>query len=362
MARTTPLHERHAAAGARMVDFAGWDMPLHYGSQLGEHKAVREAAGMFDVSHMTQVEIRGTQATDFLRHALANDVAGMDDGKALYSCLLNDDGGVVDDGIVYRLGEGLYRLVINAATRDKDLAWLERIAADFAVDLRERDDLAMLAVQGPEARERVHAVLTGDLVEHARALGRFRLVTAGQTGVARTGYTGEDGYEIMLPGPEAVGLWDSLLDAGVRPAGLGARDTLRLEAGMPLYGHEMDEETSPLVAGLAWTIAWEPADRAFRGRAALERERAAGVDRHLVGLSINGRGVARAQQVVSTAAGDGRVTSGGFSPLINGSIALARVPVDVGPGDEVTIDMRGRPVGARVVRYPFVRGGRVVVE
>lgn len=358
MAKTTPLYEHHRAAGARLVDFAGWEMPLHYGSQIDEHHAVRRAAGMFDVSHMAQLEIRGTAATAFLQHVFANDVGRMEDGRALYGCLLNEQGGVIDDGIAYRFAAGLYRLVSNAATRERVLPWLQGHAERFGVDLRERDDLGMIAVQGPDARERVHSVLTGDLAERARGLGRFRHVGAGETHVARTGYTGEDGHEIMLPAAEAGALWEALLDRGVAPAGLGARDTLRLEAGLALYGHEMDEDTTPLEAGLGWTIAWEPAEREFVGRVALERQREAGVARELVGVMLVGRGVARSGQTVYTPRGEGRVTSGGFSPTLECSIALARVPAGTAPGEEIEVDIRGRRVAARIERYPFVRAGK----
>lgn len=359
MPRRTPLYDRHRAAGARLVDFAGWDMPVHYGSQIDEHHAVRRDAGMFDVSHMNQVDLAGAGAEDFLRRLCANDVARLDDGAALYTCLLNDDGGVVDDGIVYRLAPTRYRLIVNAATRAKDLDWIGRHAGDFEVDWRERDDLAMIAVQGPAARERVHAVLDAGLADAAAALARFHAAGDGGALVARTGYTGEDGYEIMLPGDDAPALWDSLAGTGVAPVGLGARDTLRLEAGMSLYGQDMDDTVTPLEAGLAWTVAWEPAERRFIGREALEAQRAAGPARRLVGLVLEGRGIVRAHYPVETDAGAGEVTSGGYAPTLERSIALARVPADAGDACEVVI--RGRRVPARVVQYPFVRNGRVRV-
>jgi len=358
--RRTPLYELHADAGARIVDFAGWQMPIHYGSQLHEHHAVRRDAGMFDVSHMNQLDLAGPDASDFLRHVFANDVARMDDGKALYGCLLNESAGVIDDGIVYRVDDTHYRFVLNAATRDKDLDWLRGHARDFDLELRERDDLAMIAVQGPNARERVHGILGTGLAEAAGNLKRFRFTIDGDTWIARTGYTGEDGYELMLPGDEATETWNALHQAGVRPIGLGARDTLRLEAGMALYGHEMDEETTPLEAGLGWTIAWEPESRAFIGREALARQRGQGAARVLTGLVLTGRGIAREQLTVSTDAGEGVVTSGGFSPTLERSIALARVPAGADPDCEVMI--RNRAVPARMVDYPFVRNGRPRVE
>ena len=355
MATPTPLLDHHRAAGARLVEFAGWEMPLHYGSQLEEHHAVRRAAGMFDVSHMTQLDIGGADATAFLRRVLANDVARVDAGRALYGCLLNERGGVVDDGLAYRFGEGAYRLVTNAATRTRVLEWLHGHAADFAVALRSPEAPAMIAVQGPEAREHVHAVLPPGLADAARALRRFQHVADGRTVVARTGYTGEDGYEIMLPGSEAGALWDALHARGVAPAGLGARDTLRLEAGLALYGHEMDEETTPLEAGLGWTVAWQPESRRFVGRDALQREYAEGPVRELVGIGLSGRGVARAGQTVHTDRGAGVLTSGGFAPTLERSIGLARVPAGLEPGAAVEVEIRGRRVTAAIERYPFIR-------
>lgn len=360
MTRRTPLFEAHRAAGAKLVDFAGWEMPIHYGSLLNEHHAVRRDAGMFDVSHMNQVDLAGAGATDFLRRVFANDVARMNDGKALYGCLLNDKAGVIDDGIVYRVDETRYRFVINAATRDKDLEWLRRHARDFDVELSERDDLAMIAVQGPNARERVHGMVEASLAERAAQLGRFRFAIDGDTWVARTGYTGEEGYELMLPGDKAADAWRALQEAGVRPIGLGARDTLRLEAGMALYGHEMDEDVTPLEAGLGWTIAWDPESRDFIGREKLAEQRQQGARQVVTGLLLTGRGIAREHLVVSTDTGDGVVTSGGFSPTLKRSIALARVPVGAGPECEVMI--RNRAVPARMVDYPFVRNGEPRIE
>lgn len=359
-ARRTPLYESHHEAGARLVDFAGWEMPVNYGSQIQEHHAVRRDAGMFDVSHMNQVDLAGAGAEDFLRHVFANDVARGNDGKALYGCLLNEDGGVIDDGIVYRVDGTHYRFVINAATRDKDLEWLRRHAGDFDLELSERDDLAMIAVQGPNARGKVHGVIDDALAEAAGGLKRFRFAAAGETWVARTGYTGEDGYELMLPGGDAPAVWSALVEAGVKPAGLGARDTLRLEAGMALYGHEMDEQVTPLEAGLGWTVAWDPEERDFIGRAALAKQREQGAQQVLVGLLLEGRGIAREEQRVVTDSGDGVVTSGGFSPTLERSIALARVPVGAGIRCEVMI--RNRAVPARMVDYPFVRDGKARID
>jgi len=360
MPQHTPLYQQHLAAKAKMVNFAGWEMPIHYGSQLEEHHQVRRDAGMFDVSHMVVLDITGPAASAFLRHLLANDVGRIQiPGKALYSCMLNERGGVIDDLIVYFMGNGWYRMVVNAATRDKDLAWIAQQAAAFEVSIRERDDLAMIAVQGPNARDKTAKAL-GETLAPAMALKPFFAVESptecGELFVARTGYTGEDGFEIMLPAEQAGAAWDALLAAGVAPIGLGARDTLRLEAGMNLYGQDMDEDTSPLEAGLAWTVAFEPAERDFIGRTALDAQHEAGPARKLVGLLLEGRGVLRAHQKVVTSVGEGETTSGSFSPSLGLAIALARVPVTAGESCEVEI--RGKHQPARIVKYPFVRHGR----
>ena len=354
MAKRTPLYPRHLALGAKMVDFGGWDMPLHYGSQLQEHHQVRNAAGLFDVSHMTIVDFPDPGVTRMLlRHLLANDVARLCPGKALYTCLLNEAGGVIDDLIVYDRGENGYRLVLNAATRDKDLAWITPITERFGAAWRERDDLAMLALQGPEALAKLDAVLGTDTAAAVRASQRFHAIESGSLFIARTGYTGEDGVEILPPVAEAPALWDRLLDAGVVPCGLGARDTLRLEAGMSLYGSDMDETTTPLVSGLGWTVAWQPANRDFIGRAALEQQRTAGAPQTFIGLILEDRGVLRSHQSVYD--GDreiGVTTSGAFSPTLNRGIALARVTVGV--GDHVQVEVRGKRLSARVVKPPFI--------
>lgn len=362
MTRQTALHAEHLAAGAKMVDFAGWDMPLHYGSQLDEHRRVREAAGVFDVSHMTVLDLAGPGARDFLRHLLANDVDRLKQrGKALYSCMLREDGGVIDDLITYYLDDGRYRTVVNAATRDKDLAWIRKQAEGFELDIAVRDDLSMLAVQGPRARELAAGVLGGEDGAGALDLGVFQAAELGERFVARTGYTGEDGFEIMLPNEQAASFWRALLAAGVAPIGLGARDTLRLEAGMNLYGTDMDESISPLECGLAWTVAWEPAERDFIGREALERQRTAGGLRRFVGLVLEERGVLRGHQpVIVEGIGEGETTSGTFSPTLGVAIALARVPA--GTGERCEVEIRGKRLSARVVRPPFVRHGRSCLD
>jgi aminomethyltransferase len=361
MTQKTVLNETHRALGAKMVDFGGWDMPLNYGSQLEEHHQVRRDAGMFDVSHMTVVDLHGARTREFLRHLLANSVDKLKvSGKALYSCMLNERGGVIDDLIVYFLTEDFFRVVVNASTRDKDLAWIEKQAQAFGVKVTERADLSMIAVQGPNARERVLGLLSPDGRAKAGKIGKFVAVEAEgpdamKLFVARTGYTGEDGFEIIVPEADAVRLWNALRDSGVAPAGLGARDTLRLEAGMNLYGQDMDEDVTPWEAGLAWTVSLDEG-RDFIGRAALEKQKAAGVKRALVGLIMDEKGVLRHGQRVVTPAGDGEILSGGFSPTIGKSIAFARVPI--GAENDLKADIRGKLVPVRVVKYPFVRDGQ----
>jgi aminomethyltransferase len=355
--KTTPLYAAHRRAGARLVDFAGWEMPLHYGSQIDEHRAVRESAGVFDVSHMRVVDIEGPGAREFLRDLLANDVAKLKQpGRALYSCMLNADGGVIDDLIVYfREGRG-YRIVVNAATAEGDIAHMCGLSGGRQVEVIPRPGLALMAVQGPEAVARVVPLLPDDL-RTAGELRPFSAVWNHDWMVARTGYTGEDGFEIMLPAEQAEEFWDRLLRAGTRPIGLGARDTLRLEAGMNLYGTDMDTSTTPLVSNLGWTVAWEPEERDFVGRAALERQRAEGVPQRLVGLVLEGRGVLRGGTRIETDAGDGIVTSGSFSPTLGVSIALARVPA-ASTQSQLIAHLRGKAVPVRVVKPPFVRHGK----
>mgnify|MGYP001817350009 CR=1 FL=1 len=362
MGSKTPHYDKHVEAGARIVDFGGWDMPLHYGSQKEEHHAVRQGAGVFDVSHMTIVDLKGERARDFLRYLVANDVAKLEDyGKALYTCMLNPDGGVIDDLIVYYLADDDYRVVVNAATRDKDLAWFREQAEAFDVRVSERAELSMLAVQGPKARELAAPCIPSEYREAALALKPFFGMEVGDWFVARTGYTGEDGWEIVMPPADAHAVWDRLLAAGVVPCGLGARDTLRLEAAMNLYGTDMDETISPLEAGLAWTVAWEPADRDFIGRAALEAQRERADKRRFVGLLLEDKGVLRNHmKVVVDGVGEGEITSGGFSPTIGRSIALARVPA--GDYDRAQVEVRGKLLNARIVKTPFVRNGQIRID
>jgi aminomethyltransferase len=355
MSQKTVLNATHRALGAKMVDFGGWDMPIHYGSQIDEHHQVRNDAGMFDVSHMTVVDLHGKKTRPFLRKLVANSVEKLKlPGKALYTCMLNQRGGVIDDLIIYYLDEEFFRLVVNAATRDKDLAWITEQAKAFDVEVKERPEFAMIAVQGPSARRKVLGLLSPESAAIAGKLGKFSAAELDDMFIARTGYTGEDGFEIVLPETQAIAFWNRLLEAGVKPAGLGARDTLRLEAGMNLYGQDMDEDVSPWEAALAWTVALD-ADRDFIGRASLERQKDSGNARQMIGLVMDEKGVLRHGQKVLTANGEGEILSGTFSPTLGRAIAFARVPAG-NPGD-VRVDIRGREVPVRVVKFPFVRDG-----
>ena len=363
MTQHTPLFEQHQACGARMVDFHGWMMPLHYGSQMDEHHAVRQDAGMFDVSHMTIVDLHGEQTRDFLRYLLANDVARLTQpGKALYSGMLNASGGVIDDLIVYFMTEDFFRLVVNSATREKDLAWIGEHAQRYGVALTARDDLALIAVQGPQAQQKTQSLFSEAQRAAVAGMKPFFGVQCGDLFIATTGYTGEAGYEIALPAAAAADFWQQLLAAGVKPAGLGARDTLRLEAGMNLYGQEMDEGVSPLAANMGWTVSWEPADRDFIGRDALEAQREKGTDK-LVGLIMTEKGVLRSGQPVRFTDAHGQqqqgiITSGSFSPTLGCSIALARVPAGI--GDSAVVEIRHREMPVNVTKPVFVRGGKPV--
>ncbi len=358
VSRMTPLHPCHVEIGAKMVDFSGWDMPLHYGSQIEEHQVVRTDAGMFDVSHMLTIDLTGPDATPWLRRLLANDVAKLKQpGKALYSCMLNETGGILDDLIVYFFDSRQFRIVVNAGTADKDLAWMQQQTQRFEVQLTPRRDLAMIAVQGPKAREKFWQACPGSRPA-SENLAPFQAAFDGDWLIARTGYTGEEGFEIALPAEQAPLLWEQLNTAGVRPCGLGARDTLRLEAGMNLYGQDMNENISPLEAGLAWTLALKD-ERDFIGKAALLSHKPT---RQFHGLLLLERGVPRAHQTVKTEHGDGEITSGTFSPTLQQGIALARLPSGTAIGDVVSVDIRGKLLQARVVTPPFVRHGQSLVS
>jgi aminomethyltransferase len=369
--KATPLNSAHRAAGAKMVDFGGWDMPVNYGSQIEEHHAVRSDAGMFDVSHMCVVDIEGANARRFLRGLLANNVDKLQaPGKALYSCMLNPEGYVIDDLIVYFFGENWFRLVVNAGTAAKDIAWItqQNIASASGVTVTQRRDgldaMALIAVQGPNARTKVWQVLPTTQAA-SEGLKPFNAVIVkdtrfGEVMVARTGYTGEDGFELAFPAAQAEAAWNALAAAGIKPAGLGARDTLRLEAGMNLYGQDMDEAVNPLDAGLAWTIDLV-SERDFIGKAALQRM---GQRANFVGLILREKGgILRAHQKVVSASGSvGEITSGTFSPTMQQAIALARVPLDVAVGDTVHVEIRDKKLAATVVKLPFVRNGKILAS
>jgi glycine cleavage system T protein (aminomethyltransferase) len=356
--KRTPLNDTHRGLGAKMVDFGGWDMPLHYGSQIEEHHAVRRDAGMFDVSHMLPLDIEGESTREFLTYLVANNVAKLKTpGKAIYSCMLNEAGGVIDDLIIYWRGASRFRIVVNAGTSDQDIVWMHRQAQPYAVTLAPRRDLAMLAVQGPRARERVWEAMPG-VEDVSASMKPFNAVEVGEMFVARTGYTGEDGFEIMLPVKAVRYFWEALTGVGVRPCGLGARDTLRLEAGMNLYGQDMDETTSPLESGLAWTVDLQ-SERDFIGKAALQSR---DITQQLVGLLLLDRGVLRTHQKVDTKHGQGEITSGSFSPTLGRSIALARIPLGIAPGEDVEVEVRDKKLNAKVVKYPFVRNGKSLLE
>ncbi len=357
MLKRTPLYRAHAAMGAKLVDFGGWEMPLHYGSQVDEHHKVRNDCGMFDVSHMQVLDLRGKDCRSFLRHLVANNVDKLkESGKALYSAMLNQDGGVVDDLIIYYMDESWFRIVVNAGTAEKDIAWMREKAAGHAVDIAIRSDLAMIAVQGPNAREKLWQAIPGSK-EATESLKPFYAAQYGSYFIARTGYTGEDGFEVMLPADDAENLWNALSAQGVAPIGLGARDTLRLEAGMNLYGQDMDEQTNPLESGLGWTVDLK-SERDFIGRDALLSRP---VKFQLAGLLLVDRGVLRSHQPVSTIYGDGEITSGTFSPTLGQSIALARIPKEIMPGDEVQVAVRDKRLRAKVVKYPFARNGKSLI-
>lgn len=345
--KRTALHQVQLEAGAKMVPFAGWEMPLHFGSQIAEHQSVRHAAGLFDVSHMTQVDITGAEAKPFLRYLLVGDVDGLEPGRALYSLALNESAGILDDLMVYRVEEG-FRIVLNASTREKLANWLQIHAQQFAAEVRFRDDLAMLAIQGPSA-VRLAEEATG---EKLAALGKFSATKVGTSLIARTGYTGEDGVEIMMPATASVELWRSLGKLGVHYCGLGARDTLRLEAGLNLYGQDMDESTHPLESRLGWTVAWRPDERGFIGRTRLQEIAEEGSERELKGIRLMDKGIMRPGSEVETPSGPGVVTSGSYSPSLGYSIGLARVPAGV--TGEVRVIIRGIPRAARLVSPRFL--------
>ena len=355
----TCLNSQHIELGGKMVDFGGWEMPLNYGSQIDEHHIVRKDAGMFDVSHMCVIDIKGGASQEFIRFLIANDVKKLNSkGQALYSCMLNENGGVIDDLIAYYLEDDFYRLVVNAGTTRKDLEWISKQSEKFDISINHRQDLAMIAVQGPNAISKTYQAIPGT-EEICKNLKPFNATSIGSLFIARTGYTGEDGFEIILPEKSAEFTWKMLLESGVKPCGLGARDTLRLEAGMSLYGSEMDDSTSPLESNLGWTIDLSDEDRDFIGRKSLENFKSGGVSYTIYGLILNDKGVIRDHQRVITDKGEGEVTSGSFSPTIGKSIALARLPKDC--SGECNIEVRNKLLSAKIVKPPFVRNGKILV-
>jgi len=360
MLAKTPLYSTHIASGARMVDFHGWDLPLNYGSQIEEHQAVRKNAGMFDVSHMTVVDVLGAGGRQFLRKLLANDVDDLKHtGRALYSCMCNQHGGIIDDLIVYQRAPDNYRLVLNSATRTGDLIWIRDKILGFSAGLQERTELSMLAVQGPEAIKKTLSILTPTQADSVSTLANFECVDIDDWFFTRTGYTGEDGLEIIVPQDDIMGLWSKLLDAGVKPCGLAARDTLRLEAGMLLYGQDMNESITPLESGLSWTVKWQPEDRDFIGMGALLSQKQLGLKHKFVGLTLEDKGIMRTgQRVIVEGLADGVITSGTYSPTLAKSIAFARVPIETGA--EVMVDIRGKLFKANVGKPRFVKHGEAI--
>ncbi|RNC78729.1 glycine cleavage system aminomethyltransferase GcvT [Piscirickettsia salmonis] len=356
--RKTALYDLQDQLSPRWVDFAGWQMPIYYGSQLEEHLAVRNDAGMFDVSHMQVVDVKGADAKAFFSYLLANDINKLKaPGKALYSCMLNHEGGVIDDLIVYYLGEEYYRIVVNAGCADKDIAWIKEIASQFAVTVSTPEDVAIIAVQGPQALARVISVLSAPKVELISQLQPFAVGSIEGWTIARTGYSGEDGLELILPVDQVTQAWQDLITAGITPCGLGARDTLRLEAGLNLFGQDMDEVTHPYESNLGWTVALEPSERNFIGRQALEAIKAEGVTHRLVSLVMTEKGVLRhGQKVIVEGVGEGVITSGTFSPSLGVAIAFARIPVS--DAASVEVEIRNKRFPAHIVRGPFVRMGK----
>lgn len=352
MAKTL-LHEQHVLLSAKITDFSGWDMPLNYGSQIEEHHAVRKDAGVFDVSHMTVVDILGAGGRQFLRYLLANDVDTLKPGQAMYSCMLNQHGGVVDDLIIYNRSPDNYRLVLNAGTREKDLRWIEEVSKGFAVGLLERPELAILAVQGPNAREKLCKAVSAQKMDAISTLAPFQCIDEGDWFIGATGYTGEDGFELVVPQEHLLELWSSLLEQGVRPCGLGARDSLRLEAGMLLYGQDMDENTTPLESGLAWTVKLSSHERDFIGKGALLAQKQYGITNKMVGLTLESKGILRhGQKVVVEGVGEGVITSGGYSPTLDRSIALARVPKAT--PEKCMVEIRGKLLPVNVGKPRFL--------
>ena len=360
MLRRTPLYEEHLKIKAHFVNFAGWEMPLHYASQIEEHHRVRQHVGIFDVSHMGVIDVKGEDAFALLRYLLANDVAKLKDpGYALYTCMLNEIGGIIDDLIVYHITSHHYRLVVNAGTRQKDLSWIRKQSRSLKVTVNECPQMCILAVQGPAVFSIIKPIFNQSTTDELILLKHFQFVLSKDLLIARTGYTGENGLEIVVPDKEAPALWQKLINHGAKPCGLGARDTLRLEAGLNLYGTDMDETTSPLISNLAWTISLNDPDRHFIGRPALKKQLDKGIKEQLVGLIMEEPGVLRNHQKVWLANNkDGEITSGGFSPTLGHAIALARLPVEIGGASY--IERRGKHIPVKIIKPPFIRCGKKI--
>ena len=348
----TPLADLQANAGARFVDFAGWELPVHYGSQIDEHHAVRNESGCFDVSHMAVVDIKADHAESFLQRLLTSDVARLQAGEGFYTLMLTSQAGIVDDLIVYRRANNDFRLVVNAGTSEKDLAWMRNVEREVAANsgISHRRDLCIVAVQGPNAVQEVVDLLN---LQAVYDLPKFSYKDHDDMFIARTGYTGEDGVEVICPVETARKFWAGLMERGVQPAGLGARDSLRLEAGLNLYGHDMTENTTPFESRLAWTIDEKNSDRIFVGRESVTRIRESGSTLKLTGVRMIEKGIPREEYTVRTQSGDGVITSGSFSPTLGCGIALARVPSAARGECEVVIRKKSLP--AKLVRPPFVK-------
>lgn len=362
MSRKTTLFDQHLSLGAVIVDFAGWQMPIHYGSQIKEHHCVRQKVGVFDVSHMLSIDITGKNAKEFLRKILANDVEKLPSGKGLYSCLLNATAGVMDDLIVYRLDEMHYRCVVNAGCRQKDLDWFLKQSVLFDdVSIMSREDLAMLAIQGPLAAQKIQNLFAPKEIDLIQSLKPFHIHKMNEWVISRTGYTGEDGFEIMLPHNEVISFWQRILSDGVSPIGLGARDTLRLEAGLNLYGHDMDESVTPDESNLGWTVDVKDSHREFVGKKALIEQRKGKSKQQLVGVILKERGVCRDGMTLYINntphdIGIGHLTSGGFSPTLERGIALARIPS--GDFSQASVQIRGKRIEAKIIKLPFIKNGK----
>ncbi len=358
MENKTVLHGQHKKNGAILVNFAGWQMPLHYGSQIQEHHVVRQDSGLFDVSHMLAVDITGENATDYLSFLLANNPQRLTPGKALYACMLNTEGGILDDLIIYQLSQQQYRVVINAGNRQSDLDWMKKQAQHFSsISLLERTDLAIIAIQGPHAPSKANKAFDIHLQSLIKDLKPFHCIQQDDWFIARTGYTGEDGLEVILPIIEAEDFWQHLIDCGNKPCGLGARDTLRLEAGLNLHGADMDVTTTPLESNLTWTIAWNPSDRDFIGRQALLKQ-LKNPSRKLVGLVLEEKGrILRNHQKIITPHGEGEITSGSYSPTLGSSIAFARIP-HAHNENYCDVIMGTKQYQVRIIKPPFIRKGK----